>query len=110
VTNSASPEEIAQVVGLGDILLSEMGRVNMVDNADYNWAILVAIHNADQIAYRVLDKLSAAHPELKLAMRMLRPRATQASQVLYDAVIKMQAEHREKDNQIKSFQAADSAT
>ena len=74
IVKSASEEEIAQLVSLADILTKEIGNVSLMANNAYNWHILEMIHDADKIAYQILDKLSAADPNLKLAVRKMRPR------------------------------------
>jgi hypothetical protein len=48
-------------------------------NKGYDWHILTVINEADKVAYGVLDKLASADANLKLAIRKLRPRVTQAS-------------------------------
>lgn len=53
----------------------------MASNA-YNWHILEMIHDADKVAYFILDKLSGADPNLKLAVRKMRPRVLQAEQLV----------------------------
>lgn len=48
-------------------------------NSKYDWHILDLISDADKLVYSILDKLAASEPNLRLAVRKLKPRVTQAS-------------------------------
>lgn len=43
--------------------------MSMVPSTEYDWEILDFLHDADKLAYGILDRLANNDPKLKLAMR-----------------------------------------
>lgn len=91
------------MVNLSDLMLRELANVQMTPSNQYNWHILTQLNEADKLVYGFVDKLSGHDQNLKLAMRKLRVRAVQASEVTQKTVTKLQAKDTEKIEALKKI-------
>lgn len=96
----ATEEEIGKIVMISDLLLREIGEISMEPSNKYDWEILDFMHDADKLAYNIIDRLSSSDSNLKLAMRKLRPRVTQAAQLARQTVTKLQKHDIEQIEQL----------
>lgn len=76
-------------MSLADMMTQEIGGMAFGVSSGYDWHILELISDADKLVYAALDKMAVCDPQLRLAVRKLKPRVAQATQLTRQTAAKL---------------------